>query len=238
MNNKDFLRKIIWISLFAIAMAFRESAVVVYLRQIYYPEGFDFPLKEMQSRYILTEVFREIATLLMISSLGFISAKTSSGRFGVFLYIFGIWDIFYYVFLKIILGWPSSLMTWDILFLIPTIWTGPVLAPCLNAFTMIILGGSMFFYEGKTKHPGLKSMEWIYLGTGAVIILFTYMKDYIAFLLKRFSPVFLLSHPESGELSKYSANYIPLHFSWIWFIIGQSLILLAIILYIRRMNKN
>ena len=35
--------------LYAVAMGYLEAAVVVYLRAIYYPEGFSFPLKPMDA---------------------------------------------------------------------------------------------------------------------------------------------------------------------------------------------
>ena len=54
--------------------------------------------------------------------------------------IFGIWDIFYYIFLKIFLDWPESYLTWDILFLIPLPWVGPVLAPVLVSLSLIYTG--------------------------------------------------------------------------------------------------
>jgi len=130
---------LIWITFFAIAMAFVESAVVVYLRELYYPEGFNFPLVLLPGRIALTEFLREIATLIMLLGIGFLAGRNFRQRFAWFIYSFAIWDIFYYVFLKLILDWPSSWLTWDILFLIPVIWTGPVLAPVLVSLTMIIL---------------------------------------------------------------------------------------------------
>lgn len=238
MKNSEILRRIFWITLFAIAMGYFESAVVIYLRQIYYPGGFAFPLKEMQTRYILTEMFREAATLAMIVSVGILSARSSAGKFGIFLYVFGIWDIFYYVFLKVILDWPASLLTWDILFLLPSVWTGPVLAPCLNAGSMILIGIAIFVKEQKGGVAGLKKMEFILLFMGSLIILYTYMEDYLNFLLQKFSPVFLLENTGSEELRRYSATYVPESFPWIVFILGQCLILMAIIFYLRRMNKN
>ncbi|MBN2481771.1 MAG: hypothetical protein JXB19_08530, partial [Bacteroidales bacterium] len=127
----------IWLTLFSIAMGFMESAVVVYIREISYPEGFDFPLVPMDNTLEVTEILREAATMIMLLAAGYLGGRTLSERFTWFLYCFAIWDIFYYVFLKLLLGWPASFMTWDILFLIPVAWTGPVITPVIISLTMI-----------------------------------------------------------------------------------------------------
>lgn len=84
-----------WVSLFSIAMGLFECIVVIYLRKIYYPEGFSFPLKIMESDIITVELLREAATLIMLLAVGAISGKTSVEKLGLFIYSFAIWDIFY-----------------------------------------------------------------------------------------------------------------------------------------------
>ncbi|HEX7411836.1 MAG TPA: hypothetical protein VF298_06815, partial [Bacteroidales bacterium] len=111
------MNKTIWIILFALAMGYLESAVVVYIRALYYPEGFAFPLKEMAENLAITELFREAATLVMLLAIGFLATTERLHRFAWFLIVFGIWDIAYYFFLKLLIGWPESLLTYDILFL-------------------------------------------------------------------------------------------------------------------------
>jgi len=108
------------VTTFGIAFGFIEAAVVVYLRLHFYPEGFTFPLAEMPGPVILTEVAREAATIIMLACIGWIAGRRFLDRFAYFAFAFGVWDIFYYVFLKVILGWPESLLTWDVLFLIPS----------------------------------------------------------------------------------------------------------------------
>src|SRR4030095_13106258 len=136
------LRKtLLFLLLFSTAMGFLEAAVVIYLRKLYYPGGFDFPLVVIPRDVAVVELFREGATLIMLLAVGFLTGKTTAQRFCYFLFCFATWDIFYYVFLKVFLGWPESLLTWDILFLLPVPWVGPVLAPCLSSLTMILLMG-------------------------------------------------------------------------------------------------
>ena len=61
----------------------------------------------------------------MLLAVAYIAGGNGPQRFGYFLLSFGIWDVFYYVFLKVLIGWPESLLTWDVLFLIPLTWVGP-----------------------------------------------------------------------------------------------------------------
>ncbi len=128
---------------FSIAFGYIEAAVVVYLRVIFYPEGFTFPLAEfgtgpLWNRLVWTEVGREAATLVLILTGSYLFARARQQQVAYFLTIFAVWDIFYYVWLKILLDWPASIMDWDILFLMPVPWASPVLAPVLVSLTMLI----------------------------------------------------------------------------------------------------
>src|SRR5215813_6439305 len=122
---------------YAVAMAYLESAIVVYLRRLYYLQGFDFPLVIIDIPTLLIEVGRETATIVMLAIVGIAAGRTKVGKCAYFLYLFGVWDIFYYVWLKVFLDWPASLFTWDVLFLIPVPWIGPALAPVTLALTML-----------------------------------------------------------------------------------------------------
>src|SRR4029078_133153 len=136
-------RRVVWLTIFAVAMAYVESAVVVYLRAIYYPHGFPFPLVPTSAGMIAIEMGREIATLIMLLGVAVLAGKDRSDRLLVFCVTFGIWDVFYYVWLWFFLRWPPSLLTWDILFLIPVPWIGPVLAPVIVSVVMIVGGLGM-----------------------------------------------------------------------------------------------
>jgi hypothetical protein len=175
----DFHKKIFYISLFAVAMAYFESAVVVYLRELYYPEGFSLPLKDIDTRMIRIELFRELATLIMLITVSAICGKKFWERFGYFIILFGIWDIFYYLFLKITLGWPSSLFEWDVLFLIPYPWIGPVIAPSLVALLMVIIGISItnLFNKGCNFKPTLITWLLAIIATGMILYSFVYDTD-------------------------------------------------------------
>jgi len=226
--KRNSLTVLIGVTIFAVAMGYLESAVVVYLREIYYPEGFAFPLKMMDMHIAVIEIFREFATLIMLGSVGFIAGRTRLERFGVFIFAFGIWDIFFYIFLKLLLGWPESLFTWDILFLLPTTWIGPVLAPVINAFAMVIFGGLIWFFQSKNKLIPLMMREWTMLAAGSIIVIWSYIEDYVSYLHRSFSLSEIFFPKDTGRLIESATSYVPQEFNWWIFGIGQILILTGI----------
>jgi hypothetical protein len=126
-----------WLTLFGMALGFFEASVVVYLRQLYYPGAALFPLQVIPPEILKVELLREFFSLVLILAAAMMSGRFKATRFANFLFIFGAWDLFYYIFLRVFLGWPASLLDWDILFLIPVPWVAPVLAPVLCSLTFI-----------------------------------------------------------------------------------------------------
>ena len=133
-------KNLFWLAIWGIAFGYLEAAVVVYLREIYYPEGFAFPLVIIEGRILMTEILREAMTLLIMWAAVSLAYQKVQSRIAAFIILFGVWDIFYYIFLKLLLNWPESLGTWDILFLIPLPWLGPVWAPVLVSISFIYAG--------------------------------------------------------------------------------------------------
>ena len=183
---RHLFHKFIIITIFAIAMALLESAVVIYLREIMYPEGFGFPLAPILPHLALTEILREAATLVMLICIGLLAARSFSQRFAWFVYSFAIWDIFYYVFLWLLLGWPESIMTWDILFLIPAPWTGPVITPLMITLLMLLLSLSILVNGGRGKDTRMESLEWGVLIIGSLIVITSFVWDYMRHMLEHF----------------------------------------------------
>lgn len=107
--------------LLAVAFGYIEAAVVVYLRQIFHPNGFIFPLpafllSDGSRNMLIIEVGREAATLVLILSVSLLAGTNAPQRTACFMIIFAVWDIFFYVWLKILLGWPASFMDWTYCF--------------------------------------------------------------------------------------------------------------------------
>jgi hypothetical protein len=150
------LRQWLWVIIFSIAFAWVESAVVVYLREIYFDGGFSFPLVikwedgvHVVDPLVRIEFGREIATIVMLIAIGWAAGKNSFQKFCYFMLAFGIWDIFYYVWLYVMVRWPEGLMTWDLLFYVPVPWVGPVITPVLIAVTMVAAGTLIIYLDEK-----------------------------------------------------------------------------------------
>jgi hypothetical protein len=233
------LQKILWIVIFSVAMGYLESSVVVYLRELYYPEGFNFPLRAMAQDVAVTELFREAATLIMILSVSILAADFWLHRFAWFLVIFGIWDIAYYVFLKFLLGWPESLFTTDILFLLPSIWTGPVIAPVINSLTMILVA-AIIMKNRKGAKPliRLTGFIWFLLIAGSMVILIGYMKDFTAYAIEIRHSLPSDAINQNQNVISLSTQFVPRSFDWLLFSSGVCLHILAIYLIIIRKRKG
>jgi len=169
--------RILWVGLFAVAFAFVESSVVVYLQALYYPEGFSFPLKLISQKHLAVELVREAATILILAALGWIAGWSGWQRFGYFLVAFGIWDLFYYVWLKVILDWPLSLTDWDVLFLIPVPWIGPVIAPISIALLMTVCGGLIVIRISKGRYFRPALLSWLLGLIATVLLLYSFISD-------------------------------------------------------------
>lgn len=126
---------------FAIAMAWVEAASVFYIRALVDRiEPYQVDPLPIQGALGNVELWREASTLVMIATVGVLAGRTWPRRAGYAAIVFGAWDIFYYVFLRLMSGWPRTLLDWDILFLLPLPWWGPVLAPVSIALVMILWG--------------------------------------------------------------------------------------------------
>lgn len=206
--------------IFAIAMGFLEAIVVVYIRELYYPEGFTFPLKPMETWLIGTEMIRELCTLFMLWAVAYITGKSFIRRLAAFLFLFGVWDIFYYIALWIFLGWPESLLTWDILFLIPVTWTGPVLAPVLCSLTMIALAVLLERQHIKYGITAPGKLAMLLFTTGSLFIIMAFMYDFTAIIIegKYISQFFSLA--ENKEFLLEMMSYVPDRFQWEVFSVG------------------
>lgn len=173
---KAVFRRFVIVVIFSIALGYFEAAVVVYLRAIFYPDGFVFPLAvfgidSWGKELLITEVGREAASLVLIFTAAWLFGRDSQQRFAFFAIIFAVWDIFYYVWLKVLIDWPGSLMDWDILFLIPAIWASPVLAPVLVSVILLIFAVIVLYRSslGASIKPNL--IEWLgFVISGMIIV--------------------------------------------------------------------
>jgi hypothetical protein len=192
--------------IYAMAMAWVESAVVLYLRTMLHRlDPYQAHPMPMIGNLGGVEVVREAATLIMLLTVGFLAGKTWRGRIGYAAIAFGVWDIFYYVFLKVMCGWPHSLFDWDVLFLIPLPWWGPVISPMLIALLMILWGTLASQKEGPWPEWQPELAAWAIGLIGAGIALWVFMIDAI--------------HAAPGEVEAVR-NVLPQTFHWPLFGVG------------------
>jgi hypothetical protein len=148
--------KLRWVALFAAGMAYVEAAAVVYLRGVLGVTDLIRDVAPFDPHIARLELGRELATLIMIATLGWAVGRSTQARWGFAFFTFGLWDILYYAWLKVFLDWPHSLMEPDLLFLIPLPWWGPVLTPVLIAL-LAVVGGVLAFRCVRARPIGLCS---------------------------------------------------------------------------------
>jgi hypothetical protein len=202
--------------LFGISFGYLEAAVVVYLRAIYdpirqriHPERRPndlFPLitqdqllaagPENEQRLII-ELGREVATIAMLAGFALVMGRNFNERMAAFAVTFGLWDISFYVFLKIMIHWPESLNTWDILFLIPLPWIGPVLAPVLVSAALIVCGLISLSRGGIPARP----WHWLAMIAGGLVVILSFVWDF----------------------RNTMAGGLPNPFNWPLFLVGETL---------------
>jgi hypothetical protein len=208
---------------YAVAMAYLESAIVVYLRRLYYPKGFDFPLVIIDIPTLLIEVGRETATMIMLATVAIAAGRTKVGKCAYFLYLFGVWDIFYYVWLKVFLDWPASLFTWDVLFLIPVPWVGPVLAPVTVALTMISMALVLLHLEQRGPVLPAGKTVWLAQMIASLVVIVSFTMDVVPRL------------PDNGALL---AQWTPATYRWWMLLVGQALAIGTFIAWVWRASSS
>jgi len=189
-------RHLLALVLFGTAFGYLEAAVVSYLRyleqpirQRFYPAqptGELFPLLTAdqaamagpeQRKVRFTELGREAATIIMLAAVALTSSTNLAQWAASFVVAFGIWDITFYSFLKVLLGWPASLFTWDILFIVPVPWVAPVIAPLLVSGAMVLVGTWHLWCEANANRARLGARNWVCVVTGAAVIILSFTLD-------------------------------------------------------------
>lgn len=183
----------LWV--FALAFGWIEAAAVVYLREISVREVngigvFQFPLVSLPAHLVSVEVVREACTLLLLGAVAWLAGRRVADRAGAFLLTFGIWDLTYYGVLRLVLGWPESLTTWDILFLIPLPWVAPVWAPATVAGLFVVAGSYLFWTPERPRQYRGKDVAIVF--ASALAIIASFLVDWRVVLDREIPPRFPL----------------------------------------------
>jgi hypothetical protein len=183
-------RILVGLLLFGISFGYVEAAVVIYLRALYEPlrqrltpgraPGDLFPLVNREKMVaeapetallLNVEVIREAATIVMLAAAAMLVTAERSLWLPTLSIAFGAWDLSFYLFLKLWIDWPASLLTWDLLFLLPVPWVAPVLAPVIVSFTIIGCGVVTLYRPIYTEW---RHWTGLFLGGALVILSFTW----------------------------------------------------------------
>jgi hypothetical protein len=166
--------------IFAIAFGYAEAMQVVYMRALAVPvraqlglapDGV-FPLPPVDQlgplrHLVLLEQLREAATILMLAAGGGFIARDPRTWLAAIAFLFGVWDLAYYGWLRVLLGWPSSVLDWDVLFLLPVPWAAPVLAVLISAASLVC-GGAISLLRPAQR---VSKLAWLLLWTSAALML-------------------------------------------------------------------
>ena len=201
-------RTVLWLGAYAAAMAWVEAAVVVYLRRLYYPDDqlTLFPMRIWRTSDLLVELAREAATIVMILAVALLAASGRTRRVAAFLYVFGVWDLCYYLWLKLVLGWPVSWADWDILFLIPWAWLAPWFTPAVAALLFALWGGGVLAVAQETVVPRRAALLAV---AGLTLMLASFLEPAL---------------PLVGQSPEAAANFVPSRFLWAVYLPGSALL--------------
>ena len=224
--HPGYKRTLIALLLFGVAFGYVEAAVVSYLRPLfepvrhrYYPLRSPdelFPLLTFDEvgaagheyfRLVEIEQGREVATLGMLAAVAIAVGRGSGQSFAAFLIVFGVWDISFYAFLKLLIHWPASLLTSDVLFLLPVPWVAPVVAPLLVSLSMIGVGLLYLVLDWRGGPVRLSLLNRLGILVGAVIVIASFTRDF----------------------RNVSAGGMPHPFNWPLFALGETISLAAFV---------
>jgi len=209
-DRADARERWVVVVIFAVGMAWVEAATVYYLRVLtnrlvpYQPNP--LPIDGILGQ---VELVREAATLVMLIAVGMLAAREWRKRVAYAVIAFGVWDIFYYVFLRIMSQWPTSPTDWDVLFLLPLPWWGPVWAPVCIALLMIVWGTFESQSAESMRPTWLSRTLWTAGVFGIALALYVFMADA------------LRSLPRGIEATR---SVLPTSFNWLAFCAALSLI--------------
>ena len=230
---KPYARILTWVSVFGVAMGALEAAVVIYLRRLYFPNGFQFPLWAVETDVLIVELWREAATIVMLAAVGALAGRKRGERFAYFVYVFALWDLVYYAVLKLALNWPDSLLTWDILFLLPVPWIAPVLAPCIVAATMIAF--SLTAIRNTTESTDVHLMpgeRWLII-IGSLVVIFSFTIDWMQFE----GPRIMENIAAHRRFDYRVGSFVPVNFRWWTFALGESMFIAALLQFRARLSS-
>ncbi len=160
---------------FGVCLGYFEAACVAYLRQLEDLGQLAVPAGTLDNRLLRIELGREAASLGLLAAWAWAAGRNRGERLGHFVLAFAVWDVLYYVFLRLTTGWPQSLLEWDVLFLLPAPWYGPVITPVL--VSLLLAGGGLAIVAGERAGRRLapRPLDTLLLGAGTAALLAAFL---------------------------------------------------------------
>jgi hypothetical protein len=214
----DLVKRFAWISVYAIAMAFLEAVVVAYIRELLHLTG-----RADLNSYAPMEAWREAATIVMLVAVGWLAGRNKVDRLAYGMFAFGMWDIWYYVWLKVLVDWPKTLLDWDTLFLIPFPWRGPVLSPVLIAGLICVVSVLTVVQVNRRKMPKITLFQTGIVFCGALLALYVFMATAIQLSIR--------GGTNSGSVQ-------PEIFNWPVFLIALTMMAIPSLMTVRPAKKK
>jgi len=219
------MKRIPAISLYAIAMGYLEAVVVIYIRQM--TNGnllLVFPLHFLGSEFVFIECGRELATIIMLAAVGYLTGKSRLHRWMYFIFAFAIWDVTYYLFLQFLTGWPGSLFAYDVLFLIPVAWIGPVIAPLLVSIVLGSTSAIVIMISDESNIRATNRFNMIAFVVGCLTIIYSFTQEIFHILI--------IDGPKGIE------GYSPGQFDWIPFSTGLLIMTFASVRFVTEVHQK
>lgn len=206
---------------FGIAFGYIEAGVVIYLREaLGLGAGSLFPLTPIfadpAQSLLAVEVYRELATLVVLLVTSLLVSHLNGYRFLAFVILFALWDLSYYSFLRLHLGWPASVYDFDVLFLIPTLWIAPVICPLLVSGTMLPLASAILYLMQRRIASLPSAVHWALILAGVVLMLYAFM----------------------AESAYYLGGGLPPRFPWLTFWVGYALAAVPVLHFTYRLARR
>ena len=200
-------RKPPWLGLVLLAVSFAvvEAAIVTAYRSLLDPQGERFPLLPLPGSLAGLERVREAATLLLLIAAARLVYRRAVPATATFFFLFGIWDVAYYATLRCSLGWPRHGSDWDLLFLLPVPWLGPVVAPLVVSCVLVVVGSLVLRHESRRGPFRLGRLHLLAAALGGALCLWSFV-----------------AAPSGRALAA-----LPTRYPWEWLLLGLALGLAA-----------
>ena len=103
----------------------------------------------------------------------------------------------------------------------------------LAAACFLVRDGQM---KGKNVH--IKAIDWALMISGVAVILYSFIRDYVAFLMSEGLPVNIWALANDPDFQQIISKFVPTHYNWYLFFAGEVSIILGMTLTFRRAHQT